>query len=98
MYPFEIEQRLEAHPAVAEAAAIGIDHEELGQEVKAVVVFEKDRAIPTQELQRWVADALAYYKVPSLWETRKLPLPRNATGKVLKNALRDAQDSMFIEE
>jgi acyl-CoA synthetase (AMP-forming)/AMP-acid ligase II len=98
VYPFEIEQRLEAHPAVAEAAAIGIDHEELGQEVKAVVVFEKDQAIPTQELQRWVADARAYYKVPSLWETRKLPLPRNATGKVLKNALRDAQDSMFIEE
>ena len=98
VYPFEIEQRLEAHAAVAEAAVIGVDHEDLGQEVKAVVVFEEGGEIGTDELRRWVAEALAYYKVPSLWETRKQPLPRNATGKVLKNALRDAQDSMFIEE
>jgi long-chain acyl-CoA synthetase len=98
VYPFEIEQRLEAHPAIVEAAVIGVDHEEFGQEVKAVVVFEKGQEIAAEALGRWVADALAYYKVPSRWETRKLPLPRNAIGKVLKNALRDAQDSMFIEE
>jgi len=98
VYPFEIEQRLQAHPAVAEAAVIGVDHEDLGEEVKAVVVFHEGREIMTNELQRWVADALAYYKVPSHWEVRNEPLPRNATGKVLKQLLRDAQDSMFIEE
>lgn len=98
VYPFEIEQRLEAHPAVAEAAVFGVDHEELGEEVKAVVVFEPGQRLTADALERWVADALAYYKVPSVWEIRKEPLPRNATGKVLKNALRDARDSMFIEE
>ena len=97
-YPFEIEQRLEAHASIAEAAVLGIDHEELGQEVKAIIVFEGGQEVTTKEMERWVADALAYYKVPTQWETRNVPLPRNATGKVLKNALRDAQDSMFIEE
>ena len=63
----------------------------------AIHVHGVDR--PAEEDQvGWVADALAYYKVPTRWETRNAPLPRNATGKVLKNALRKSQDSMFIEE
>jgi acyl-CoA synthetase (AMP-forming)/AMP-acid ligase II len=98
VYPFEVEQRLEAHPAVAEAAVLGVDHEELGQEVKAFVVLEPGTEVEPENLARWVGDALAYYKVPAHWEIRATPLPRNATGKVLKNALRENRDSMFIEE
>ncbi len=98
VYPFEIEQRLEAHPDVAEAAVIGVDHEELGQEVKAVVVFEPGRQADEDALRAWVAGTLAYYKVPTRWEAREDPLPRNATGKVLKTALRESQQTMFIEE
>ena len=98
VYPFEIEQRLEAHPAIAEAAVFGVAHEELGEVAKAIVVLEVGQELAIDEMQRWVAEVLAYYKVPSEWELRCTPLPRNATGKVLKNALRSAQDSMFIEE
>ncbi|MGB5312846.1 MAG: class I adenylate-forming enzyme family protein [Polyangiales bacterium] len=98
VYPFEIEQRLEAHPHIAEAAVIGIDHEELGQEAKAIVVFHADRDVSDEGLRSWVAETLAYYKVPTVWERRKAPLPRNATGKVLKDLLRDARNPMFIEE
>lgn len=98
VYPFEIEQRLQAHPAVGEAAVIGTPHPDLGEEVKAVVVFREGLEVAIEELQDWVAESLAYYKVPSLWEVRKTPLPRNATGKVLKQPLRDARESTFIEE
>jgi long-chain acyl-CoA synthetase len=87
--PLEIERRLEEHPEVAEAAVFGVDHQELGQEVKAVVV-PKPEAYPTAEtLTRWVAETLAYYKVPAHWEIRREPLPRNATGKVMKHVLAD---------
>ncbi len=98
VYPIEIEQRLEAHPAVAEAAVIGVDHEDLGEEVEAIVVFHSGAKATADELGSWVAETLAYYKVPSRWQIRSTALPRNATGKVLKPLLRESRDSAFIEE
>jgi acyl-CoA synthetase (AMP-forming)/AMP-acid ligase II len=98
VYPVEIEQRLEAHPGVAEAAVVGVDHEELGQEVKAVVVARPGTSLDAAELGRWVGETLAYFKVPAHWELRSSPLPRNATGKVLKHALADTATREFVEE
>ncbi len=97
VYPSEIELRLEQHPAVKEAAVIGAPHPELGEEVKAVVVLEANvDDVETETLARWVGATLAYYKVPSQWTLCKEPLPRNASGKVLKNVLRGDVDSGFI--
>ena len=99
IYPVEIEQRLEAHPDVREVAVIGVDHPELGQEVKAVVVPESGAKMDPEALRSWVAEALAYFKVPSLWEERHEPLPRNATSKVVKSLLSDpGAESTFVEE
>jgi len=98
VYPHEIEQRLEQHPGVGEAAVIGVDHAELGQEVKAIVVPAPGARPEVAELAGWVAETLAYFKVPTRWELRDEPLPRNATGKVLKDVLRGDAASAFVPE
>ncbi|RMH83790.1 MAG: long-chain fatty acid--CoA ligase [Actinomyces sp.] len=98
IYPTEIENRLDDHPGVAEATVFGVDHRELGQEVKAVVVPRPGVHLDPTELAEWVRRALADHKVPAHWEIRTEPLPRNASGKVLKHVVAGRADSAFIEE
>ncbi len=98
VYPAEIELRLEAHPDVREAAVLGVDHAELGQEVKAIVVPREGATLETEKLAHWVAERLAYFKVPAHWEVRGEPLPRNAAGKVLKQVLSGEAANPFVEE
>ena len=98
IYPVEIELRIGTHPEVAEVAVIGVDHEELGQEVKAIVVPVSGADIDIQELTEWVAQALAAYKVPAHWEVCNIPLPRNAVGKVMKHILTGDEESTFTED
>jgi acyl-CoA synthetase (AMP-forming)/AMP-acid ligase II len=86
IYPIEIENRLAEHPAVAEAAVVGIPHATLGQEVLAVVVLRPDQAATGDDIRAWVATELTSYKVPAVVEFRD-ELPRNEIGKVLKHEL-----------
>jgi long-chain acyl-CoA synthetase len=98
VYPVEIENRLEKHPGVREAAVYGIDHPEWGQEVKAVIVPEPGAPPDPAELARWCGETLASYKVPTAWEVRREPLPRNPSGKILKNVLAGQAQNAFVEE
>jgi long-chain acyl-CoA synthetase len=98
VYPVEIENRLEKHPSVREAAVYGVDHPEWGQEVKAVIVAEPGPEPDPTELARWCRETLAAYKVPTAWEIRRDPLPRNPSGKILKNVLAGHAPSAFVED
>ena len=85
VYPVEIEQCLDEHPEVLECIVVGFDSPDLGQEVAAVVVVRSEDAITEEELRDFASERLAYFKVPAKWQITTTPLPRNATGKAIRN-------------
>ncbi len=89
-YPAEIESLLAAHPAIETAAVIGIPDARMGEVGKAFVVLRPGMQAEEAEIVKWARDTMANYKVP-----RKIAfldaLPRNAAGKILRNALRDIE-------
>jgi long-chain acyl-CoA synthetase len=92
VYPREIEEVLYEHPAVFEAAVIGMPHGELGEEVGAAVVLKPGASATTQELQQYAKDRVAAYKYPrKVWLVEALP--KGPTGKILRREVRAPQDS-----
>ena len=87
VYPTEIEQCLDEHPDVVESAVIGVDNDDLGQEVAAVVVLRSTSTLTEDDLRSFCAERLAYYKIPTVWRITHDLLPRNATGKIVRRAV-----------
>ncbi|PXW30350.1 UNVERIFIED_CONTAM: acyl-CoA synthetase (AMP-forming)/AMP-acid ligase II [Williamsia faeni] len=87
VYPTEIEQCLDEHPDVAECAVVGVPHPDLGQEVAAVIVTRPGASATEDDLRAFATERLSYYKVPTQWRITDHPLPRNATGKMMRRSI-----------
>jgi long-chain acyl-CoA synthetase len=87
VYPREVERVLNEHPAVAEAAVVGIPDQRTGEAVKAVLVLRAGATLTSEEVRAHCAASLARFKVPSAVEFVDR-LPHSATGKITRFALR----------
>ena len=86
VYPREIEEVLYEHPAVLEAAVIGIPDEALGEEIAAAIVLRPDHNASADDIRAFVKDRLAAYKYPRHVLFMQ-ELPKGSTGKVLKREI-----------
>ncbi len=87
VYPREVEEVIYAHPAVAEAAVIGIPDERLGEEVKAVIALKPGATATAEDIMAFVKERVAAYKYPRTIQFVDT-LPKGATGKILKKELK----------
>jgi long-chain acyl-CoA synthetase len=86
VYPREVEEVLYEHPAVREAAVVGIPHDEWGEEVGAAVALKEGEEISAAELRDYVKQQVASYKYPrEIWFVDELP--KGPTGKILKREI-----------
>lgn len=88
VYCAEVETALFDHPAVDDVAVIGLPHDELGEEVGAVVRLARGRSATAEELREFLAGRIAKFKIPAHFWFRADELPRNPAGKILKTRLR----------
>jgi long-chain acyl-CoA synthetase len=86
VYPREIEEALYEHPAVREAAVVGMAHESLGEEVAAAIVLKEGEETTPDELRAFAKQRVAAYKYPrKIWFVDDLP--KGPTGKILKREI-----------
>ena len=86
VYPREVEEVLYEIPAVAEAAVVGIPHDDLGEEIVAVVSFKEGQSATTDEIQAYTKEQVAAYKYPRHIVVLN-QLPKGPTGKILKREI-----------
>ena len=92
VYPREVEEILYEHPAVAEAAVIGIKHTELGEEIGAAVALKAGETADPEDLTNFVRERLAAYKYPRVvWLVDALP--KGPTGKILRRKVTPPGDA-----
>ncbi len=89
VYSVEVERALFTHPAVREAAVIGVPDDRWGERVHAIVVLKPDLQATADELVAHCRSLIGGYKVPRSVEFRDAPLPTTPVGKVQKNVLRE---------
>ncbi len=89
VYCAEVEGVLHHHPDIADVALIGLPHRSLGEEVAAVIEPKAGASLSEADVQAWVAERLARFNVPTRVFFISEPLPRTATGKVLKRELKE---------
>jgi long-chain acyl-CoA synthetase len=86
VYPRELEEVLYEHPAILEAAVVGVPHESLGEEVGAVVVLKEGESAGEDEIRDYMKQRVAAYKYPRVvWFAEELP--KGPTGKILKREI-----------
>ncbi len=91
VYPREIEEVLYEHPAIQEAAVVGVEDEALGEEVGAAVVLKQGESLDADEVKSYVKDQVAAYKYPRrVWFVDELP--KGPTGKILKREIEVPQE------
>ncbi len=88
VYCSEVETSLYLHPAVAEAAVFAMPDDRLGEEVAAAVLPHPGVIVTEQELQAFLGERIAKYKVPARIWILEQPIPRNASGKFVKRDLK----------
>ena len=94
VFPVEVEQILESHSHVAEAAVVGVPDQRLGETIRAyIVAARRDYPPDFEELRMYCRQRLAGFKVPAQWRLVET-LPRNAVGKLLRKLVFSADEQV----
>lgn len=85
VYPREVEEILYSHPAVAEAAVVGVPDPNHGEEIAALITLKDGTEASAEEIRTWTADRIAAYKYPRI--VKFGAIPKGPTGKILKREI-----------